>query len=339
MIRELIEAAVQQGARRERACAALGLDRRTLQRWRREGAKGDRRTGPRHAPKNRLGAQERARIVETVNSLEYRDVSPKQIVPRLADRGVYVASESTIYRVLRQLGQVTHRAATRPAQSRAKPMLQATAPNQVWCWDITYLKSPILGSFYYLYLVVDLFSRKIVAATVHDRECNILAAALVAAACQREGVRRDTLTLHSDNGPTMKGATLLGRLQALGVAPSYSRPSVSDDNAYSEALFRTLKYRPDYPDGAFASLASAQGWVDRFVQWYNTEHRHSAIRFVTPDERHRGVERELLAQRQVVYHAARRRHPERWTGTTRCWTSIDIVHLNSAESHATSGVA
>jgi transposase InsO family protein len=338
VIRALIEAAVQQGARPKRACAELGVDLRTLQRWRRSDAKGDRRAGPRKLPRNRLCAEERARIVQTVNLPEYRDLSPKQIVPRLADRGMYMGSESTVYRVLRECGQVVHRASTRPAQSRAKPRLVATAKNQVWCWDITYLKSPILGRFYYLYLVVDLFSRKIIAARVHDRECNVLAAELIDAACQREGVRRDTLTLHSDNGTAMKGATLLGRLQALGVVASYSRPSVSDDNAYSEALFRTLKYRPDYPDGVFASLATAQCWVDRFVGWYNTEHRHSAIRFVTPDERHRGVERQILEQRQVVYRAARRSHPERWTGTTRCWTRIDVVHLNSPESHATSEV-
>ncbi len=244
-----------------------------------------------------------------------------------------------MYRLLRERGQLAHRAAARPGQRRAKPRLKATAPNQVWCWDITYLKSPIRGCFYYLYLVVDLFSRKIVAAKVHDRECSTLAAELVAAACEREGVSRDALILHADNGTVMKGATLLATLQALGVVASYSRPSVSDDNAFAEALFRTLKYRPDYPDSVFASLASAQLWVDRFVQWYNTEHRHSAIRFVTPEERHCGVEGQILAQRQATYRAARRRHPERWTGATRCWTPIDIVHLNSPESQATSEVA
>lgn len=339
MIGALIEGAVEQGARRARACSELGLRVRTLQRWQREDGLGDRRTGPRRAPGNRLNAQERARIVATVTSPAYRDLSPKQIVPRLADHGMYLASESTIYRLLRARGQLAHRAAALPGQRRAKPQLKATAPNQVWCWDITYLKSPVLGRFYYLYLVVDLFSRKIVAATVHDRECSTLAAKLVAQACEREGVSRDALILHADNGPAMKGATLLATLQALGVMPSYSRPSVSDDNAFAEALFRTLKYRPDYPDGVFASLTSAQLWVDRFVHWYNTEHRHSAIRFVTPDERHRGLEGRVLAKRQVVYRAARSRHPERWTGPTRCWTPIDIVHLNSPETQATSEVA
>lgn len=339
MIRELVAAAVEQGARRARACATLGLKLRTLQRWQRADARGDRRAGPRRAPGNRLNAQERRRIAETVTSPEYRDLSPKQIVPRLADRGMYLASESTLYRLLRERGQLAHRAAARPGQRRAKPRLVATAPNQVWCWDITYLKSPVRGCFYYLYLVVDLFSRKIVAAAVYDRECSTLAAALVAAACVREGVSRDALILHADNGPAMKGATLLATLQMLGVVPSYSRPSVSDDNAFAEALFRTLKYRPDYPDGVFASLASAQHWVARFVHWYNTEHRHSAIRFVTPDERHRGCEHQLLAQRAAVYRAARARHPERWTGPTRCWTPIAVVHLNSPETQATSEVA
>jgi putative transposase len=339
VICELVADAVERGARRARACAELGLRVRTLQRWEREDAFGDRRAGPRRAPGNRLDAQERARIVETVTSPEYRDLSPKQIVPRLADRGMYLASESTIYRLLKERGQLVHRAAARPGQRRAKPRLKATAPNQVWCWDITYLKSSVRGCFYYLYLVVDLFSRKIVAAKVHDRECSTLAAELVAAACEREGVARDALVLHADNGTVMKGSTLLATLQALGVVASYSRPSVSDDNAFAEALFRTLKYRPDYPDGVFASLASAQQWVASFVHWYNTEHRHSAIRFVTPDQRHRRCEQELLARRAAVYHAARARHPERWTGPTRCWTPIGIVHLNSPEIQATSEVA
>jgi len=172
----LVPAAVQQGARRARACATLGLKLRPLQRWQRDDAPGDRRTGPRRAPGNRSCARERAQIVETVPSPEYHDLSPKQIVARLADRGIYLASESTIYRLLRACGQLAQRAAARPAQRRVKPRLQATAPNRVWCWDITYLKSPVLGRYYYLYLVVDLFSRKIVAATVHDRECRTLAA-------------------------------------------------------------------------------------------------------------------------------------------------------------------
>jgi len=339
MIRDLIAVAVQQGARRQRACAELGVDLRTLQRWRRAETRGDRRAGPRQAPDNRLNAQERARILETVTAPEYRDLSPKQIVPRLADRGMYLASESTVYRLLRACGQLAHRSAARPAQRRSKPRLQATAPNQVWCWDITYLRSPVRGCFYYLYLVVDLFSRKIVAAAVYDRECSTRAAALITAACAREGVARDALILHADNGPAMKGATLLARLQALGVVPSYSRPSVSDDNAFAEALFRTLKYRPDYPGGVFASPESAQRWVARFVHWYNTEHRHSGIRFVTPDQRHRGCEPAILARRAHVYREARARHPERWTGPTRCWTPIAVVHLNSPETQATSEVA
>ena len=339
MIRDLIEAAVQRGARRKRACAELGVDLRTLQRWRREGAPGDRRAGPRSAPQNRLGERERARIVETVNSPEYRDLSPKQIVPRLADRGMYLGSESTIYRLLRARGQLLHRAATRPPQSRAKPRLVATAPNQVWCWDITYLRTPIRGLFLYLYLVVDLFSRKVVAARVHEQESSALAADLIEATCQREGIERP-LILHADNGSAMKGATLTARLEQLGVLASYSRPSVSDDNPYIESLFRTLKYRPDFPDGAFASLASAQQWVEHFVAWYNTEHRHSGIRFVTPEQRHRGGDRAILTQRARVWQAARRRHPERWSGPLRNWSRPEIVHLNSPEeTHAASGVA
>ena len=253
---------------------------------------------------------------------------------------MYIASDRSLYRLLRERGQLAHRSAARPPQSRAKPRLKASAPNQVWCWDITYLRTPVRGIFVYLYMVVDLFSRKIVGAEVHDRECSTLAAKLIEAACQREGVVEQPRILHADNGSTMKGATLKVKLEQLGVIASYSRPSVSDDNPYIESLFRTLKYRPDFPDGAFASVASAQLWVDRFVAWYNTEHRHSGIRFVTPRERHLGLDREILTRRARVWQAARQRHPERWSGKLRNWTMQEIVYLNSPEEpHAASGAA
>jgi transposase InsO family protein len=339
MIFGLLGEAVGGGARAKRVCAELGIARRTLERWQGQ-AGGDRRAGPKSVPRNRLSVAERDRLLAIANSEEFRDLSPKQIVPRLADRGMYIASERTLYRLLRERGQLAHRSAARPPRSRAKPRLKASAPKQVWCWDITYLRTPIRGVFVYLYLVVDLFSREIVAARVHDRECSTLAAQLIEAACQREGVVKQPLILHADNGSAMKGATLKVKLEQLGVIASYSRPSVSDDNPYIESLFRTLKYRPDFPDGAFASVATAQLWVDRFVAWYNTEHRHSGIRFVTPEQRHRGLDREILAQRARVWQAAQRRHPERWSGKLRDWARQEIVYLNSPEeTHAALGAA
>jgi len=200
----------------------------------------------------------------------------------------------------------------------------------VWSWDITYLKSIIRGHFFYLYLVVDVFSRKIVGFSLHDRECPDLAAALVQRACTAEGIESGQLVIHMDNGGPMKGATFHATLERLGVAASYSRPSVSDDNPYSESLFRTLKYRPNYPELPFASMLGALQWVERFVHWYNNVHLHSAIRFVTPALRHAGGDLVLLAQRKHVYEAARAAHPERWSRTTRDWSRIAAVELNPA---------
>ncbi len=329
MILGLIDEAVSAGARQRKACEVVSVDPRTLQRWKAQGIGEDRRAGPKQAPRNKLSSQERARLLEVVNSPEHRDLSPKQIVPRLADEGVYLASESTLYRVLREEGQVKHRESSSPPTNRNRPEeCVATAPNQVWSWDITYLRSPIRGVFFYLYVVIDVWSRKIVGWSVHDEESGEHASAMIEAACTREGIRRDQLVLHSDNGGPMKGATLLATLQILGVIASFSRPRVSNDNPYSEALFRTAKYRPEYPRRPFASLEEARRWVTWFVRWYNTEHRHSAIRFVTPHERHEGRDAEILAKRTAVYAAARERRPGRWTGNTRDWAPIEAVALN-----------
>jgi transposase InsO family protein len=197
----------------------------------------------------------------------------------------------------------------------------------VWTWDITWLPTLIRGKFLYLYMIVDVFSRKIVGKAVHESESDLHAAALIAAACAAEGIHRDQLVVHSDNGGPMKGATMLATLQCLGVAASFSRPGVSDDNPFSEALFRTAKYRPDYP-AHFASIDEARAWVERFVRWYNTRHLHSAIRFVTPDHRHRGSDVLILKKRASVYEAARTSNPRRWSGACRAWNRVDAVHLN-----------
>ena len=182
--------------------------------------------------------------------------------------------------------------------------------------------------FFYLYMIVDVWSRKIVAATVFEEESMEHSARLFTHACFVHGVQPEGLVLHSDNGGPMKGSTMQATLQRLGVIPSFSRPRVSDDNPYSESLFRTMKYRPEYPSGAFETLEHAQGWVDEFVRWYNTCHLHSAIRFVTPDDRHYGREEHILANRRQVYEKARRRHPNRWSRHTRNWNPVRLVWLN-----------
>ncbi len=323
----LIDEAVASGARRSRACPLLGLSARTLERWR--GAHpNDARHGPTTPPANALTATERAALLAVVNRAPYRDCSPHQIVPRLADTGVYLASESTIYRVLRDAEQLTHRGRAAAPVRRATPRHVATGPNQVWSWDITYLKTSVRGVFFYLYLIVDIWSRKIVGARVHATEGAGHAAALCTATCRAAACDPAQLVLHADNGGPMKGATMVATLERLGVLPSFSRPGVSNDNPFSEALFRTLKYCPAYPTQPFLDLAAAAAWVARFVDWYNHDHQHSAIRFVTPEARHTGRDVALLAQRHALYTAARERTPERWSGATRDWSPITRVRLN-----------
>ena len=324
----LIDAAVAAGARQARACAVLGLSARTLQRWRRDGLQDGRCEAVRPPPANTLTAAERAQLLALLCAPAYRDLSPPQIVPRLADAGIYLASEATLYRLLREAKLLRHRQRSRPGSSRGPRHHEASGPNRVWSWDISYLPTPVRGLFFYLYLVVDLYSRKIVGWQVHDQESSAAASALLTEACQVEGVARDQLVLHADNGAPMKGATLLATLQVLGVMPSFSRPSVSDDNPFSEALFRTVKYRPWYPERPFASLTEARAWVERFVAWYNHEHRHSGIRYVTPQQRHAGEDHALLAHRRAVYEAARARQPARWSRQTRDWTPVGSVWLN-----------
>jgi len=325
----LISEAVAAGTRQARACEVIGLSPRTLQRWQTDPDCGDRRPARVQHPHNRFSELERQRIVCVMNSAEYGHLPPSQIVPRLADKGLYIASESTMYRLLRQAGQLGHRGRQRPRQPLQKPRaLSARAPNEIYSWDITYLPAAIKGQFHYLYLFLDLFSRKIVGWQVYDTEDSERASEVMRDICRREDISPGQVVLHSDNGGPMKGATMLVTLRELGVAPSFSRPAVSDDNPYSESLFRTLKYRPQYPRKPFASLAHARAWVTRFVCWYNTEHRHSAIRFVTPEQRHCGADANLLARRRAVYEAARARHPHRWTAAVRDWTRIDMVCLN-----------
>ena len=326
----LVKEAVEAGARQEAAAGILGLKARTLQRWREQSVEGgeDRRQGPLTEPANKLSPVEQEVVLETANSPEYRDLSPAQIVPRLADEGTYVASESTFYRLLRAAKQLAHRLRSKPATSKKPREQVATGPNQVWCWDITYLPGPVRGTFFFLYLFMDVWSRKIVGAQVYAEENAERASQLFVQTCIRHGVEPEGLVLHSDNGGPMKGSTMLATLQWLGVVPSFSRPHVSDDNPFSEALFRTLKYAPEYPNRPFFSLDEAQRWVEAFVLWYNTQHRHSAIRFVTPDQRHFGQEEAILANRQEVYEEARRSNPERWSGSIRDWSPVEKVRLN-----------
>jgi transposase InsO family protein len=264
-----------------------------------------------------------------MTSAAYGHLSPKQLVPRLADEGRYLASESTMYRLRRRFGGGTRsRPMLRTAVARATTVHRAVRSNQVWSWDITYIPTVIRGRFLRLYLVMDVWSRRIVGWELHDHETAEQAAMLIQRVCAETGVDPTGLVLHSDNGKPMRGSTMIATLQWLGIVPSFSRPHVCNDNPYSEALFRTLKHTPAYPRLPFASSDAARRWVARFVSWYNTEHRHSAIQYVTPDQRHVGADVAILARRRRVYERARQQMPQRWSGKIRDWAPVPVVVLN-----------
>ena len=328
---ELIEEAVENECRRTSACEELGISMRTYQRWMRDGggSKADGRKGSRRiAPANKLSDDERQQILAVVNSPEFASCPPSQIVPTLVDRGEYLASESTMYRILKAEKQQHHRGRAKKPSKRIVTSHCATEPNRLWAWDITWMPAGVRGLYFYWYMVLDVYSRKIVGHEVHIAESAELASSLLRKASLAEGLAGREVVLHSDNGSSMKGATMLATLEKLGIIPSFSRPRVSNDNAYAEALFKTCKYRPNYPSRPFDSVEEARKWTRQFVQWYNHEHKHSGLKFVTPAQRHNGKATEILKHRKQAYEAAKQRRPERWSGDTRNWNLKDEVWLN-----------
>lgn len=327
------------GARKGAACQEAGLSIRTFQRWTRPvGSPGtqslpvradQRPHAVRPAPANKLCEHERRAIIRVCNAPEYASLPPGQIVPRLADQGRYLASESTFYRVLRAENLQHHRGRARaPRPARQPTTHHAVKPNTVWSWDISYLPGPVRGQFYYLYLIEDIYSRYIVGHEVHESESGDEAAALIQRAVMSQRCWRKPLVLHADNGSPMRSQTLQTKLYDLGITASHSRPRVSNDNPYSEALFRTLKYCPQWPIAGFADLDAARQWVAEFVTWYNHEHRHSRIQYVTPAQRHRQADVALLEKRDALYRQARAQRPERWASNTRNWSAVGAVSLN-----------
>ena len=329
-----INVARSAGARLQPACEIAGIDARTLQRWKtQEGlTAGDGRPrAVRPMPSHALSPVERAALLAVANEPRFASVPPARIVPTLADEGVYLGSESSMVRVLREHGQNARRGRAKAPKATRPPTTHiATAPGQVWCWDMTYLPANVMGRWFHLYLILDLYSRKIVGAEVQDSDDADHAVHLVRRTALAESIATmDTKpVLHGDNGSTLKATTVLAMLRWLGVKPSYSRPRVSDDNAYAESLFRTAKYRPEFPTKGFASLDEARSWAAEFVRWYNVDHRHSGIRYVSPQQRHTGQDKAILAARHALYAQARKRNPARWSGNTRDWSHIDAVTLN-----------
>jgi len=325
-----IDQACQSGATLYRACQITGISLNCWYRWQQDRAVvSDKRPQSLRAPANKLSMVEQRAILAVCNSERFGHLPPSQIVPMLADEGRYVASESSFYRVLRHAGQMHRRGRAAPPRKRAKPTsYTATAPNQVWSWDVTWLPGAVKGQFYKLYLIEDIFSRFPVGWEVHDEETGELAADLVQRSVLGQRCAIRPLVLHADNGAPMKSATLKAKLEALGIVASHNRPRVSNDNPFSESLFKTLKYWPQWPTKGFATIDLARQWVARFIDWYSHDHRHSGIRFVTPAQRHEGQDQGILNRRHALYEHARRTHPERWSGATRNWSWIDQVHLN-----------
>ena len=320
-----IEISVKNGARIKRSCSLIGISFNTFCRWKNSDFPDKRPTAIKYHP-NSLTKDEKDLIENRCTSSEFKDKSPNQIVPILAERGEYIASESSFYKVLRERKLLKYRENTKVPEARKKPPeLEATGPNQVFSWDITYLHSKVKGMYFYLYMFLDVWSRKIVGWSVEDRESGDLASKLITNICVENNI--SDVNLHSDNGAPMKCGTMLATLQKLGVQPSFSRPRVSNDNPFSESLFKTFKYRPGYPSH-FNSIEEAQEWVSSFVNWYNTEHRHSEIKFVTPEQRHLGEDIEILKKREKTYELAKKRNPSRWAGKTRDWSRQNTVSLN-----------
>ena len=329
-----IDVAHAGGARLRLACDTAGIKVRTLQRWKAcHGlTTGDGRPqAVRPTPSHALSDDERARLLTVANEPRFAAVPPARIVPMLADEGVYLASESSFSRVLRAHGQTARRGRAKAPKAPRPPTTHiATATREVWCWDMTYLPAIVMGRWFHLYLILDLYSRKIVGWEVHDSDDSGHAVHLVRRTALAEGIAAMTTkpVLHGDNGSTLKATTVLAMLNWLGVKPSYSRPRVSDDNAYAESLFRTAKYRPEFPAKGFLDLDAARTWAADFVRWYNHDHRHSAIRYVSPAQRHDGHDHDILDARHALYIQARSMNPGRWSGATRNWSPVGPVTLN-----------
>lgn len=324
--------AIAGGASRYKAAELMDLNQRTIKRWQATDgtvARDRRPDAQRVEQPHQLTEVEEAAILDTCNWPEYQSLPPSQIVPLLADKGLYLASESSFYRVLKKHRQLNHRGRMQPTRKVSEPTsFTATGPNQVYTWDISYCPSAIRGQHWYLYLILDVFSRKIVAWEVHENESGELAKQLVERALLREGCWHNPPVLHSDNGAPMTSHTLRARLAELGMLMSYSRPRVSNDNPYSEALFKTVKYCPKWPAKGFQSLQAVREWMLDFEHAYNERHLHSGINFVTPASRHRGKDAEQLAYRKAVYESAKRLNPGRWSGNTRNWGAAGPVSLN-----------
>jgi putative transposase len=291
----------------KRACEALGMARSSIYRARHPHPTSQSRLAPAHA----LSSEERAQVRETLNSERFMDKPPRQVYATLLDEGRYLCHWRTMYRVLAAHDEVRERRRLRRHPLYKRPELLATAPNQVWSWDITYLRGPQKWQHYPLYTVLDIYSRYVVGWMMAEVESSNLARQLIAATALKQDIQPDQLTLHADNGAPMRGKPLAQLLVDLGITQSHNRPHTSDDNPFSEAHFKTMKYRPDYPD-RFTSLAEAQVWARCFFGWYNEQHYHSGLNLFTPASVHYSQAAAVQQQRQAVMLSAYAAHPARF---------------------------
>ena len=290
------------------ACTAFGFPRSTLYRLRKPPAP---KTKRQRRSSRALGVEEKARVRKALNSERFVDHSPRQVYGTLLDEGEYHCSVSSMYRILNEHAEVKERRRQRTHPQYKRPELLATGPNQVWSWDITWLKGSSKWQYFYLYVILDIFSRYAIGWMLAEQESGDLAEHLIAETCRKQGIERDKLTLHADRGAPMTSQTVAQLLEDLGVAKSHSRPHTSDDNPFSEAQFKTLKYRPDYPE-RFDGMNHAREWATSFFDWYNNHHRHSSLGLMTPATVHSGLADQLTAQRQKVLQRAYATHPERF---------------------------
>jgi len=299
--------AVQVGVKT--ACDALGVPRSSRYAARRPRLPKERLPAP--PPPRTLTACEKTTVRQTLNSDRFADQAPREVYATLLDEGTYLCSIPSMYRILRENAEVQERRNQLRHPAYAKPQLVATEPNKVWTWDITKLLGPAVGVYFYLYVLLDLFSRFVVGWLIAEREAAALAEQLITDSCVRQQIARDQLTLHSDRGAPMTAKSLSVLLADLGVTPSLARPRIPDDNAFSEAQFKTVKYHPNFP-GRFGGVLDARSWAQPLFHWYNYEHHHTALGLMTPAAVHTGLAPALQQQRQSVLAAAYVAHPERF---------------------------
>ena len=327
---KLIDEAISSGAALSKACDTLEISMRTYYRWKNDDS-GDKRKGSEKIIPRKLTPEEEQEIVDVSCEKCFCDCNPYQIVALLLDEGRYIASTSSFYRVLKSRGLLHHRRRGRSNKKKSTPPeLVATGPNQVFSWDITWLKTDVNGIFFFAYMIIDVWSRKLVGWEIHTKESADISSQMFKRLSRNLNLKG--VKLHSDNGHPMRGSTMIQTLYNLGILPSFSRPRVSNDNPFSESFFKTVKYTAGFPS-YFRDLEHARIWMADFVNWYNTEHRHSGIGLITPEQRHSGEGSKIMNKRNYVISNTYALKPERWSSKPAVWKNAEEVYLNpSAET-------